>query len=199
MGPPGDGEAADNGENKKMKRMGWLVLGAVLVLSGCGYTTRSMISNKYRSIYITPFVNKIDITKDTDTGRKYKVYRPLLETDITRSVNDKFHFDGNLKLADANSADLTLKGEVMEFVRDPLRYTDGNDVEEYRLNIRVNLSLWDNRENRLVWEESNFTGDTTYFTEFYPVAADRKPETTAINEAIKDLARRIVERTVEEW
>ena len=38
---------------------------------GCGYTTRSMISNKFKTIYVTPFVNKIDITKETDTGYKY--------------------------------------------------------------------------------------------------------------------------------
>jgi len=177
----------------------FLLVCLVAGLIGCGYTTRSMVSSKYRAIYITPFVNKIDIAKESDLASKYKVNKPLLETDITQAVNDKFLFDGNLRPVSKESADLVLKGELVEFSRDPLRYTSNNDVEEYRLNLRVNISLWDNRENRLIWEENSFTGTTNYFTSFYPVASDRKNEDMAINDALEDLARRIVERTVEEW
>lgn len=163
--------------------------------SGCGYTTRSMISGKYKSIYVTPFVNKIDITDESYIGSKYKVYRPLLETDITKAVNNKYLFDGNLKPVKKESADMVLKGELMDFRRDPLRYTDSDDVAEYRLNLVVNISLWDNKEDKLIWEEKGFTGQFSYF----PVGALATSESTAINNAIDDLARRIVERTVEQW
>lgn len=164
-------------------------------LWGCGYTTRSMISDKFKTIYISPFVNKIDITRETDAADKYRIYRPMLETDITRAVTDRFLFDGNLRPTEKASADLFLKGELVEFRRDPLRYTDSDEVEEYRLNLVINISLWDNRENKIVWEENNFTGDTTYFT----MGATAKSEDVAIVDAINDLARRIVERTVEQW
>ncbi len=167
--------------------------------TGCGYTTRSAIANKYKTIYVVPFVNKIDITKETDTGNKYKIYRPLLETDISKAINNKFLFDGNLKPIKKETADLVLKGELAAFTRDALRYSDDNDVEEYRLNIIVNLSLWSNKEDKMLWEESNFTGDTTYFTSFYPIVTERKEEGVAVNDAINDLARRVVERTIEEW
>ena len=83
----------------------------------------------------------------------------------------------------------------MEFRQDPLRYTDNDEVEEYRINLVVNISLWDKKENKLIWGENNFTGDTTYFTR----GSLAKSEDTAINDAIKDLSRRIVERTVEQW
>jgi hypothetical protein len=171
----------------------------VFLIAGCGYSTRSIISNKYKTICIIPFVNKIDITNQLDTASKYKVYKPLLDTDITKEVSSRFLKDGNLKIAPKESADLILKGEVVDFVRDPLRYTDDNDVQEYRLNIRVNISLWNNRDNKLIWEENNFTGEATYFTSYYPVASQRISESTAINNAILDLARRIVDRTIEEW
>jgi len=166
-----------------------------LWLIGCGYTTRSMISNQFKTIYIAPFANKIDITRETDTAYKYKIYKPMLETDITKSVINKFLFDGNLRPIEKESADLVLKGELVEFRRDPLRYTDLDEVEEYRINLVVNISLWDNRENKLIWEEKNFTGDTTYFTR----GQTAKSEDTAISDAISDLARRIVERAVEQW
>ncbi len=167
-------------------------------LTGCGYTTRSMISNKYKTIYITPFVNKIDLTQETAVAEKYKVYRPMLELEITKAVINKFIFDGNLKPVKKETADLVLKGELTEFRRDPVRYTENNDVEEYRLNLVINLSLWDTRENKLVWQEPGFTGDTTYFTTF-ATGFQAVSEDTAVTAAITDLARRIVERAVEQW
>lgn len=169
-----------------------------LWLVACGYTTRSMISDKFRTVYITPFLNKIDITTETDAARKYKIYRPGLETDITKSVVNKFLFDGNLKPVESGAADLVLKGELLEFRRDPLRYTESDEVEEYRVNLVVNIGLWDNKADKLVWEEKGFTGDTTYFTSFTS-SGTPKSEDRAISDAIADLARRIVERTVEQW
>jgi len=164
-------------------------------ITGCGYTTRSMISDKYRTIYIAPFANKVNITQEGYAENRYRIYRPLLETDITKTVSDKFLFDGNLKPVKENAADLILKGELMEFRKDPLRYTESDVVEEYRINLIVNLSMWDKKEDKLVWEEKNFTGDTTYFTS----GSSAKSEATAINDALTDLARRIVERTVQQW
>lgn len=164
-------------------------------IAGCGYTTRSLISGKYKTIYIAPFTNKIDITRETDTGNKYVIYKPNLETDVTKTVINKFIWDGNLKPIRKGSADLALTGEVIEFRREPLRYTESDEVEEYRINIVVNMRMENPQDNSLVWEEKSFTGNATYFT----VGTAVKSESTAITEAITDLARRIVERTVEEW
>lgn len=170
----------------------WLLVIGVI---GCGYTTRSMISTEFRAIYIQPFVNKIDFTKETDTADKYKVYRTHLEADITKEVVNKYLFDGNLKPVDKQFADLILKAELIEFRRDPLRYSENDDVEEYRINIAVNIVLWNVKEDKPVWQENNFTGDVSYFVTG-PLAVS---EDTAVSNAIKDLARRIVERTVEQW
>ncbi len=183
----------------KKQLRNFILLSVMLCISyniiGCGYTTRSMISSKYRTIYIEPFLNKIDITRESEVSSKYKIYRPSVETEIYKAVVNKFLFDGNLKLAKTDTADLILKGEVTEFRRDPLRYTESDDVEEYRINLVVNLSLYDTALNTLVWEEKGFTGDTTYFTS----GTSAKSEESAVVEALSDLSRRIVERTVEQW
>ena len=198
MGGKGLGAVTDTGE-KKVKKTILLVLSPwVLVLGilgGCGYTTRSMIADKFKTIYIEPFVNKIDITKESDAANKYKINKPMLETDITNSVVNKFLSDGNLRIASKESADLILRGELVEFRRDALRYNENDDVEEYRLNLVVNITLWDSREDKAVWQENNFTGDTTYFTR----GSLAKSEDTAANDALADLSRRIVERAVEQW
>lgn len=179
---------------------GVLLSACMLFLVSCGYTTRSMISGKYRSIYITPFVNKVDFIRETAVSNNYKIYRPMLETEITKAVIDKFIFDGNLKMREKESADLILKGDLVEFRKDPLRYSENNEVDEYRLNLAVDISLWDNRENRLIWEEKGFTGDFTYFpTTSTLVNVIKKSDEQAVIDAEKDLARRIIERTVEQW
>lgn len=193
--------AGKNGEEKmiyaRLRRLMKITQIAFLiaVIGGCGYTTRSMVSSKYKTIYVTPFINKIDITSETDTGSKYRIYRPLLETDITKAVINKYLWDGNLKPGKEEAADLVLKGELLEFRKDPLTYDEGDNVLEYRINLVVNLSLLDRKENKLVWQENNFTGETTYFT----TGSQAISEAAAINKALDDLERRIVERTVEQW
>ncbi len=103
-------------------RQAALAVCLALITIGCGYTTRAMISTEFKTIHIPPFVNKIDFTRENDVENKYKINKPLLETEITKAVVDKFIFDGNLKLADKQSADLILKGELVEFRRDPFLY-----------------------------------------------------------------------------
>jgi outer membrane lipopolysaccharide assembly protein LptE/RlpB len=171
-------------------------------LGGCGYTTRSNLYGKYSTIYVTPFLNKVDVTQESYTANKYRIYRPMLETDITKKVINKYLFDGNLKPVKDGQADLVLKGELVEYRKDPLSYTtDSENVTEYRVNIYVNLSLWDNREKKLLWEENNFNGNYSYFTQYNTTSASNgnKSEASAVNDAVDDLARRIVERTVEQW
>jgi hypothetical protein len=166
-------------------------------IAGCGYTTRSMVSSAYKTIYIPPLANKIDITTEADTGNKYRIYRPRLETEVTRAISNKYLFDGNLKPVSQERADLTLNGEVVELRRDVLRYDNNDEVEEYRVNVRVNLALYKKGPDELpLWQESGFTGESTYFTPGHPNA---KSEEQAITAAVADLARRVVERTVEEW
>jgi len=170
------------------------------VLTGCGYTTRSMLSGKYKTIYITPFLNKVDITQEAYSANKYRIYRPMLETDITKKVINRYLFDGNLKPVKEGLADLVLKGELIEYRKDPVSYTSNSDnVTEYRININVNLSLWDTKENKLVWAENNFNGNYSYFTSFASGNVIQVSEETAVTNAVEDLARRIVERTVEQW
>ncbi len=165
------------------------------VLCGCGYSSRSLIAGQYKTIHIAPFVNKVDFTLESNSNNKYKVYRPMLETEITKKVINRFLSDSNVKPVVLDSADLVLKAELVDFRRDALRFTNNDEVEEYRINIVVNMNLWDNKNDKLVWEEKSFTGDATYFVS----GPQAKSEDQSVQDAIKDLSRRIVERVVEQW
>ena len=147
------------------------------------------------TVYIKPFVNKIDITQLGMNAQEFPIYRHGMEADLTDAVIRRYQFTGLLRPDRLERADTRLEGELVEFRRDPLRYNASQQVEEWRLNVVVNLRFYNRNEAEPLWEESRFTGDTTYFA----LGAKAEAESTALSRAIEDLAKRVVERTVESW
>lgn len=162
---------------------------------GCGYTTRPGLPTNVQTVYIKPFGNRIDLTQVTTDLSRFPIYRHGMETNLTNAILSRFQFTGLLRPAGAERADWRLEGELVEFRRDALRYDASAQVEEWRLNVVVDLRMVDQRTQVLLWQEPRFTGDTTYFAR----GANAESETAALDRAITDLARRIVERTVENW
>ena len=108
---------------------------------------------------------------------------------------NRYQFDGHLKLTESENADLILKGKLESYERSGLRFTDNNDVQEYRIHVIVSLELFDTAKGEARWTETGFAGESTYFVSG-PTA---KSEEAAVEDAVTDLARRIVERTIEDW
>ncbi len=168
----------------------------IFAFVGCGYTTRSSIYPAETTIAITPFLNKVNIADENSEYRRLVNYFPLLETKVTNAVVDRFILDGNLRLSHLENADLVLEGEITRYKRDALQYTDNNeDVTEYRVTLFSNITLRDRKKEEIVFRENDFAGDATYYTQ----GSLAKSETVAVENAVSDLARRIVERVVESW
>ena len=166
-----------------------------LVIAGCGYSTRSLLPPAYRTIYVEPFVNRLPITAEATELQRFTTSLPKLEEDITNGVINRFIFDGSLRVTPRKGeADLILTGELVDFHRQPLRLDDSGNVEEYRLNLVAHVALR-NEEGDLLWEEPEFIGDTTYFV----TGSLSKTEVTAVDALVTDFARRVVERTIENW
>ncbi|MFH0877389.1 MAG: LptE family protein [Candidatus Omnitrophota bacterium] len=185
------------GEAKNVKLL-LVVIGTSLGLfvAGCGYTTRAYVqATGYKTIYVEPFVNSVDTTSEYSEGRRFKTYFPLLEQKITNAVVDRYIFDGNLKIAKKEEADLVLKGALVNYRRDSLRDSTEDVPQEYRVTIFVNITLSDKKANKVLWEMNSFAGDASYYTTGSFVKSDAQ----AVQDATDDLARRIVERTVEAW
>lgn len=178
------------------------ILKVILVFSfllftfqGCGYTTRSY-TGIHKTVYVAPFKNEINIADEKAAYSRYMSYYPLLEATITRAVVDRFLFDGSLKVAKEKDADVVLKGELISYNRDPVRYTDDNEtVDEYRTTVTVNIALYKGETGELIWQKDSFSGDTSY----YITGTRAKSEKEALDDAIKDLARRVVEEFTEAW
>ena len=172
-----------------------LIAVSCALLSGCGYSSRSGLPSHLRTVYVKPFTNKIDVTQLTSGHERFPLYRHQMEVDLTKAVINRYQFTGLLRPASAERANCRLEGDLVGFHRDALRYNASQQVEEWRLNVVVNLRFFDQTTHTLIWEENQFTGDTTYFA----LGANAEPEAKALDRAITDLAKRVVERTVESW
>lgn len=168
----------------------------VLAVCGCGYTTRGYITQAgYKTIYVEPFVNKINTTSEYAEGARFRTYFPLLENKITNAVVDRFNFEGSLRTVQREDADLVLSGSLVNYRRETLRTATNDTPEEYRVTLFVNIKLVENRTGKVLWEKNGFAGDATYFV----TDAMATSESHAVQEASIDLARRLVETTVEAW
>ncbi len=163
----------------------------VLTITGCGYTTGSLLPTKYRKIAVQPFQNKVNNVDESSSV----LYVPLLETMVRTSIIDRFFFDGNLRIADPDKADLVLNGDLIGIAQDELRQDVNQNVQEYRIRIMVSLTLTDKATGKVLWTEPSYTGETTYFL----TGPQAISQSAAIDAALTDLATRVVERTVENW
>lgn len=179
-----------------MKRLSLVFFISIfLFISGCGYTTQSLLPSDFKNIRVENFKNDIKITAEQSDQRMYIGYRPGMEIELTKAVINAFLVDGNLKITRESNADIILKAALIDFKRDALRYDANDNVEEYRIKLVVDMELENVKTGALVWKENGFAGETTYRTS----GSLAKSEASAIKDAIADLARRIVERTVEAW
>ena len=155
---------------------------------GCGYTRKAVLPAGIQTIHVETFKNKITM------GRLY-AYEPGLEMKITNAVIRRLHVDGNLKVVSREKADAILEGDLIGFDQEGVRFTGLERIEEYRLYVAVTLRLRNAKTDTLLWEEPNFSGDTSYFVTG-PRSVSRSE---AADRAIERLARQAVDRIVEDW
>ncbi|MBN1493375.1 MAG: LptE family protein [Candidatus Omnitrophica bacterium] len=160
----------------------------IVGLAGCGYTNRAILPNNIKTIAVPTFKNQI-VQGDTYT------YEAGMETDITNAIINRINYDGNLKVVSSDKADAILEGALTKYDQETLRYEDRAKVKEYRLFIGVDISLIDNRTGEIIWTERNFTGRTEYFRTGTYATTER----TAMLSARDDLAKKVVDRIIEDW
>ena len=164
------------------------------MFNGCGYTTKSNLSQNIKTVCVPPVKNAIDVAAEITDKNPFRPYRPGLEVDLTNAIINRFIFDGNLKIAPAEQADLVLEASVVDYRRDALRYSEGDAIQEYRLSVTVDAKAMQKQDGKVLWYE-RVTGDTTFFLS----GARAKTEDEAAAAAVEDAARRVVEKTIEVW
>lgn len=178
-----------------VKKFATLFLGLLLLqLCGCGYSHKSLLPSDVKSVHVAPIKNTIDLSGEIGDKHRFRVTRPGIEVDMTNAIINRFIFDGTLKVAAPDSADAVLEVKIMDYRRDALRYTDGDDVQEYRLSVVLQAVLYRTRDRKVLWREG-VTGDTSFFLSGSLAVS----EDEAVTKAVEDAARRVVEKTIELW
>jgi hypothetical protein len=178
-----------------MVRLKAAVILALLGAAGCGYTTKTLLPGNIRSVHVAPVESKIDLAAEISDKDEFRVYRPGVEVEVTNAIINRFIFDGNLQVREASVADALVEAKLTDYRRSPLRYSKGDDVQEYRLSVHLDVQMIQASDKKVLWHERNLVGDTTFF-----IAGPRaESEDEAAQKAVEDAARRIVDKTVEVW
>ncbi len=162
--------------------------------AGCGYSTKTVLPGNIKTIHVAPVKNAIDLSGEISDKDRFRVYRPGVEVDITNAVMNRFIFDGNLKVVNREKADAVLEANLVDYRRDALRYSEGDDIQEYRLSITIEATLTLADGHKVLWHE-NLVGDTSFFLS----GAHALSEDEAVTKAVEELARRVVNKTIESW
>lgn len=153
---------------------------------GCAHLPRPILPLHIKRINIPIFVNK--------------TLRYGLEEGLTEETINTFILDGRLTVVDKD-ADGELRGEIISYSREALSYDDEGYVVEYRIWMRVSLLFYDLINNEVLWTDEidssiNYVpyGSSLVGKGFIP---EREEE--AVDRLLKDLATRIVSRTLNGW
>jgi hypothetical protein len=149
------------------------------LISGCGYSTKSLISRKISSIYIPVFENK--------------TFRRGLEFELTKAVKDEIMSKTNLRIVQKDSADTILNGTIKEVTESVLTQNTRDNIVEGRVTIYVDIKLVDRRTDRTLISENNLQKSAEFIV--------KRGETidSAAVEGLVGLAELIVDHLAEKW
>jgi len=148
-----------------------------VLVSGCGYSQKSLISRKINSIYITTFENNTLMRG--------------IEFSITKAVKDEIMSRTSLRIVQKDSADTILTGKIIGTTQVALSQSNDNIVES-SVSISAGIELLDTRTG-IVLIKGSAGGSAAFIV-------DRGENVqSATEEAIVILARELVNQLEEEW
>ncbi len=169
-----------------MKRAtAWVIAAAVLASAflACGtYTFNPNLPTHIKTL-------AIPLAKNPRTF-KYGAERILTDAAI-----DEFVKDGTLDVAAEDVADAKLTVEIVNYKKEPLAYDAQESVKEYNLAIVVSVTFLDLTTGQVLWQEPSLYDAVPYFA----VGPNAETEDEALNRLAEDLARKIVNRTLQGW
>jgi hypothetical protein len=148
-----------------------------LVLSCCGYSTRSLVPSHLKTVGIPPALN-------TTT-------QPGLAENLTEALTTVFTTDRTLRVTNVEAANLVITVTVNSYSRAPASYTGSQEVSAYELALSAQVTARDQ-----VRDEEFYSGNASARVTFDP---DAKTEEQAASEALAKLAGEIVRQVQTAW
>jgi lipopolysaccharide assembly LptE-like protein len=142
-----------------------------LALSGCGYSTHSLIGDDYRTIHVEILGNR--------------TFRRDLEFELTRDIQSEILSRTPLRIVDRSRADVRLEGDIIDFQENVISTDEHDRIFESSVRVTVAFRLVDQRSGT---EMKRFTlYDSSPF-----LAQQGQTEKTAAQETFADLAEHVV-------
>jgi outer membrane lipopolysaccharide assembly protein LptE/RlpB len=175
-------------QNKFFYIVAAIVLALLSVLASCGYRftpVGGVVPEGMKTIAVPVFINGTN--------------EPFVDTELTQAVVDEFLFDGRLKVVSLERADIVLRGKVIKFDLAALSYTADSHVQQYMVNMSVNVSIEDAKSKKILWQEE---GLSSVFVSSYPVAlgditATKIAKESAVKKVCRDIATTLRSRVLE--
>lgn len=160
----------------------------IFTLSSCGYRFTPLggvVPEGAKTISIPIFVNNTN--------------EPYVDVEVTKAVVQEFLSDGRLKIVSSETADLLLKGTVTKFEISPLSYTTDSYVQQYSVNVALQVSLEDVKTHKIVWQESGLGSVfvTSYAVTIGDITSTKTAKEAALKKAAKDVASTLRSRVLE--
>jgi len=154
---------------------------AAATASGCIYGFRGGgMPSHIRTVAILPFDNR--------TGE------PALAQEVSEAVRDAVERRLGLRPAAEASADAVVRGEIVRYEPDiPLSYQAGQgrvEVTRRRVQIVVNVEIFDQRQGRAIWQRNGLSVDGEY---------EPPRETEGRRLALQKLVTDVVEGAQSQW
>ena len=158
------------------------------LLPGCGYHLSgagSLLPAGTKTIAVLAFINATN--------------EPYVDAGVTLAVTGEFVADGRLRVTDAETADVILRGRVTKYDVTALSYTSDSYVQQYKVTLIVEASLQERKSQKMLWKESGIESVfiASYNVVIGDVNATKIAKDQAIQKASQDIAWTVRSRILE--
>ncbi|MBT0662972.1 hypothetical protein KI809_01560 [Geobacter pelophilus] len=151
----------------------FVLLGAILMLAGCGYGLAARTIPGNQTIAIPIFANK--------------TLRPNLEACVTSKLVEQFARAGGGRVVNHDKAELELTGAILSYSESASAYTAGDKVALYQVTMTVEASLRQLSTGNVLWK------GTLRAVQDYPTSNDLALKLNAQDAALRELCRKLAE------
>jgi outer membrane lipopolysaccharide assembly protein LptE/RlpB len=168
-----------------MRFLAYIAAFSLLTLPACGYHLAGTVSA------LPPDVKRIAIPLFSN-----KTLRPDLENQFTNALLDEFVKGRKVEVVGEKEADSVVRGVVTSFDTTPVSFAAGDVVQEYRVTVRLEVSLIRKSDESVIWRDKGIS----YFTEYKndpDVAIAEANRDAAIKKIAIDVARQLYSNILE--
>jgi len=149
------------------------------LISGCGYTTKSLISRNINSVYIPIFGNY--------------TFRSGLEFELTKALKEEVMSKTKLRIAGKDDADTILTGKIVRVTEGATSSNAFDNLVESSITLTVDIFLAERRTGRQLMSVKGLS-DTGAI-----IITRGETINTGVQEAVTRLASQIVYELEEKW